>query len=49
MEQKNKILIHACCGICSGYPISILQEMGYDVVNISGGYNAYKLYEHLTK
>lgn len=31
MEQKNenKILIHACCGICSGYPIALLQEMGY--------------------
>lgn len=34
MEQKeeNKILIHACCGICSGYPISLLMEMGYSPV-----------------
>jgi len=32
VEQKNKILIHACCGICSGYPISLLQDMGYQVV-----------------
>lgn len=34
MEQKkdNKILIHACCGICSGYPISMLKEMGYEPV-----------------
>ncbi len=33
MEQKNndKILLHACCGVCSGYPISFLQESGYDV------------------
>ena len=31
MEQKSadKILIHACCGICSGYPILLLKEMGY--------------------
>ena len=30
MEQnENKILIHACCGICSGYPISLLKDMGY--------------------
>lgn len=30
MEQKNKkILIHACCGICSGYPIALLKEIGY--------------------
>jgi len=33
MEQKNnKILIHACCGICSGYPISMLKETGYEPV-----------------
>ena len=30
MEQnKNKILLHACCAICSGYPIMLLKEMGY--------------------
>ena len=34
MEQKqnNKILLHACCGICSGYPISFLKEAGYSPV-----------------
>ena len=33
MEQKeNKILLHACCGICSGYPINLLKEMGYEPV-----------------
>ena len=34
MEQSvnNKILIHACCGICSAYPISLLKEMGYEPV-----------------
>lgn len=34
MEQnhENKILVHACCGICSGYPISLLKEMGYTPV-----------------
>jgi len=31
MENK-KILLHACCAICSGYPITLLKEMGYDVV-----------------
>lgn len=31
-KKENKILIHACCGICSGYPISLLQEMGYSPV-----------------
>ena len=33
MAQDNKkILLHACCAICSGYPISLLKEMGYSVV-----------------
>lgn len=32
MEQnENKILLHACCAICSGYPITLLKEMGYSV------------------
>lgn len=36
-ENKNlcsskKILLHACCAICSGYPISLLKDMGYSVV-----------------
>ena len=29
--MSKKILLHACCGICSGYPISLLKEMGYSV------------------
>lgn len=29
---SKKILLHACCAICSGYPISLLQDMGYSVV-----------------
>ncbi len=28
-KEENKILLHACCGICSGYPIQLLKEMGY--------------------
>lgn len=30
--SKQKILLHACCGICSGYPISLLKDMGYSVI-----------------
>ncbi len=30
-SSDKKILLHACCGICSGYPISLLQDMGYSV------------------
>ena len=30
--MSNKILLHACCGICSSYPILQLKEMGYEPV-----------------
>lgn len=29
VQNENKILLHACCAICSGYPITLLKEMGY--------------------
>lgn len=29
--MAEKILLHACCAICSGYPIIKLREIGYDV------------------
>ena len=32
MEKKDKIILHACCGICSGYPVSFLQDAGYQVI-----------------
>lgn len=32
MKEQNKILLHACCAICSGYPITLLKDMGYSVV-----------------
>ncbi len=31
-ESKNKIILHACCAICSGYPITLLKDMGYQVI-----------------
>lgn len=33
MEQNDKkILLHACCAICSGYPISLLKDLGYSPI-----------------
>ena len=32
-ENKNKtIILHACCAICSGYPVSFLKDAGYRVI-----------------
>lgn len=32
INYSKKILLHACCAICSGYPISLLKDMGYSVI-----------------
>lgn len=42
MEQKkDKIVIHTCCAICSGYPISYLKDMGYQVYSYFYNPNIY--------
>ena len=32
MSEDRKILLHCCCAICAAHPISLLKELGYDVV-----------------
>ena len=51
VEKQNihcskKILLHACCAICSGYPISLLQDMGYSVVVYFYNPNIYPAVEY---
>lgn len=47
MEQKeNKVLLHACCAICSAYPIKYMKENGYDVVVCFYNPNIYPLSEY---
>ena len=47
MEQKkDKIVLHACCGICSGYPVSSLIDAGYQVVVYFYNPNIYPLEEY---
>lgn len=31
-EKDNRILIHACCAVCSGHPIIQLRKLGYEPV-----------------
>lgn len=31
-KENKKILIHSCCAICSGHPIKLLKELGYEPV-----------------
>lgn len=30
--MREKILLHACCAICAGHPIKLLQEQGYEPI-----------------
>ena len=51
MEKQNihsskKILLHACCAICSAYPISLLKDMGYSVVVYFYNPNIYPVEEY---
>ena len=31
-KNKQKVLLHACCAICSGYPIEYLRELKYEPI-----------------
>lgn len=44
--SNKKILLHACCGICSSYPISYLKDMGYTVVVYYYNPNIYPIDEY---
>ncbi len=28
----SKILLHACCAVCAGYPLDLLRELGYEPI-----------------
>lgn len=47
--NEDKILLHACCAICSGYPISLLKDAGYDVVVYFYNPNIYPQSEYLKR
>lgn len=47
MEQNgNKILLHACCAICSAYPIEYLKNSGYEVIVYFYNPNIFPLEEY---
>ena len=45
-SQKNKILLHACCAICSAYPIERLREEGFEPVIYFYNPNIYTYLEY---
>ena len=49
LDKNETYYIYCEMGINSQEVCERLTDMGYDVVNIIGGFNEYKLLEHLTK
>ncbi len=49
LNKDERYYIYCEHGVNSKFVCNKLLENGYDVVNIIGGYNAFKLYDHLTK
>lgn len=45
----KRILLHACCAICSSYPVSSLQDMGYDVITYFYNPNIFPQQEYLNR
>lgn len=49
LKKDNKIILHACCAICSGYPVSYLQDAGYSVIVYFYNPNIYPESEYLKR
>lgn len=32
VKENSKVLLHCCCGICSGHPITYLKDLGYEPI-----------------
>ena len=45
-QEDKKLLLHVCCGICSAYPISLLQDMGYSLTAFFYNPNIYPKSEY---
>ncbi len=45
-KTENKIIIHACCGVCFAYPLLYLRELGYEPVVYFFNPNIYPMEEH---
>ena len=46
VQQKNKILLHACCAVCLGYSAKKLEEEGYEFIVFFFNPNIYPLAEY---
>lgn len=42
----NKVVLHACCAVCSAYPIELLREMDYEPILYFFNPNIYPIEEY---
>ena len=49
IEMTSKILMHICCGPCAVYPVTVLQERGYEVTGLFYNPNIHPLTEYLAR
>lgn len=47
--ENKKVLLHSCCAICSGHPIQLLKEQGYEPVVYFCNPNIYPESEYLKR
>lgn len=45
-KNNNKVLLHSCCAICSGYAIKHMRELGYEPISYFFNPNIYPSAEH---
>lgn len=46
---KKKVILHACCAVCLGYPHKLLTELGYDVEVVFYNPNIFPKEEYLRR
>lgn len=46
IEDKKKVVLHACCAVCLGHPYVFLRELGYDVFVLFYNPNIYPQEEY---
>ena len=46
MLEDKKVLLHCCCGICSGFPLTSLRELGYEPIAYFFNPNIFPEIEH---
>lgn len=45
-KNNNKVLLHSCCAICSGYAIKHMRDLGYEPISYFFNPNIYPSAEH---